>query len=99
LTRRQREVLQGLAEELTNKQIAQRLGMSQRIVFNHWAVLKQLLHVNTLAQAAAVGRMIGLCQPVSSEEGNLLFTIHNVDGGRSYSLPDLIEGEAAFFAV
>lgn len=68
LSERQREVLQCLAEGLTNKQIAMRLGMSQRTVFNHQLALKQSLQVNTLAQAAAVGTMLGLCQPVSSEE-------------------------------
>jgi len=71
LTRRQREVLQCLAEGLTNKQIARQLGMSQRTVFNHQMALKRLLRVNTLAQAAAVGTMMGLCQPVASEEGSL----------------------------
>ena len=65
LSRRQREVLQCLAEGLTNKQIARRLGMSPRTVFNHQLALKHSLQVNTLAQAAAVGTMLGLCQPVA----------------------------------
>ncbi len=65
LTRRQREVLQCLVEGLTNQQTAMRLGMSQRTVFNHQLALKQCLQVNTLAQAAAVGTMLGLCQPIA----------------------------------
>jgi DNA-binding NarL/FixJ family response regulator len=69
LSQRQREVLQCLVEGLTNKQIARRLGMSPRTVFNHQLALKQSLQVNTLAQAAAVGTMLGLCQPVSCERG------------------------------
>jgi DNA-binding NarL/FixJ family response regulator len=71
LSARQREVLQCLAEGLTNKQIAMRLGMSQRTVFNHQLALKHSLQVNTLAQAAAVGTMLGLCQPVASDKGNV----------------------------
>ena len=45
--------------------------MSQRTVFNHQMALKQSLGVHTLAQAAAVGTMMGLCQPVASEDRNL----------------------------
>ena len=71
LSLRQREVLQCLAEGLTNQQTAMRLGMSQRTVFNHQLALKHRLQVNTLAQAAAVGTMWGLCQPVTGEEGNV----------------------------
>lgn len=70
LSPRQLEVLQCLAEGLTNKQIARRLGMSERTVFNHQAALKESLGVSTLAQAAAVGTMLGLCQPVASGEEN-----------------------------
>jgi len=69
LSRRQCEVLQCLAEGLTNQQTAMRLGMSQRTVFNHQLALKHILQVNTLAQAAALGTMLGLCQPVSSVQG------------------------------
>ncbi|MDX9864595.1 MAG: LuxR C-terminal-related transcriptional regulator [Anaerolineaceae bacterium] len=69
LSRRQCEVLQCLAEGLTNKQIARRLGMSERTVFNHQLALKHSLQVNTLAQAAAVGTMLGLCQPVAGDKG------------------------------
>lgn len=67
LTPRQQEVLQCLAEGLTNKQISQRLGMSARTLFNHQTSLKESLHVNTLAQAAALGAVLGLCQPKSGD--------------------------------
>lgn len=71
LSRRQLAVLQCLAQGLTNKQIAKRLGMSERTVFNHQTAIKESLQVQTLAQAAAVGTMLGLCQPLASdEEGN-----------------------------
>ncbi|MCD4671313.1 MAG: LuxR C-terminal-related transcriptional regulator [Anaerolineaceae bacterium] len=71
LSPRQLEVLQCLVEGLNNKQIARRLGMSERTVFNHQAALKHSLRVNTLAQAAAVGTMLGLCQPTSCERGEV----------------------------
>ena len=71
LSARQLAVLQCLAQGMTNKQIARQLGMSERTVFNHQTALKESLGVSTLAQAAAVGTMLGLCQPLASgEEGN-----------------------------
>ena len=66
LSVRQLAVLQCLAQGMTNKQIARQLGMSERTVFNHQTALKESLGVSTLAQAAAVGTMLGLCQPLAS---------------------------------
>jgi DNA-binding CsgD family transcriptional regulator len=65
LSPRQLEVLQCLVEGLTNKQIARRLGMSARTVFNHQAALKDSLQASTLVQAAALGAVLGLCQPMT----------------------------------
>lgn len=50
LARRQREVLKGLVEGLTSRQIALRLGIQERTVFHHVASLKKLLNAGTRAE-------------------------------------------------
>jgi two-component system, LuxR family, response regulator FixJ len=50
LTSREREVLANIAEGLSNKQIAQLLGLSPRTVESHRANLFEKLEVNSLAQ-------------------------------------------------
>lgn len=56
LTARERQVLELLADRLTNRQIAQRLQRSERTVENHVAALLLKLGVATRADAAALVR-------------------------------------------
>lgn len=50
LARRQREVLKGLADGLTSRQMALRLGIQERTIFHHIASLKKLLNAGTRAE-------------------------------------------------
>jgi len=50
LARRQREVLKCLADGLTSRQTALRLGISERTVFHHIASLKKILGAGTRAE-------------------------------------------------
>lgn len=56
LTAREREVLELLAQQLSNRVIAERLHRSQRTVENHVAALLAKLGVATRADAAALAR-------------------------------------------
>lgn len=56
LARRQREVLKGLLDGLTTRQMALRLGIQERTVFHHIASLKKLLGANTRAELAHKAR-------------------------------------------
>jgi len=60
LSRRQRQVLQGLAEGLTTKEIAQRLGLKTRMVVRHAAALKRRIGTNTMAQSVGRAAALGL---------------------------------------
>ena len=51
LTRRQCEVMQALADGLTTRQAALKLGISQRAVLYHVASIKERLHASSLAHA------------------------------------------------
>ena len=53
LTRRQSEVLKGLADGLTTNQICLRLKISRRTVFLYVAELKALFHAQTRAELLA----------------------------------------------
>ena len=63
LTRRQQEVLQCLAEGLTTKQIALRLGLRPRTIALHVAGLKRSLGTTTRAQSVGRAAALGLCRP------------------------------------
>jgi pimeloyl-ACP methyl ester carboxylesterase/DNA-binding CsgD family transcriptional regulator len=60
LTRREREVLQILAEGLDNYAIAARLGISEKTVRNHVSVIFSKLEIKSRAQAVAFARDAGL---------------------------------------
>jgi DNA-binding CsgD family transcriptional regulator len=60
LTRREAEVLRLLAAELSNAQIAARLGLSDRTVDNHVAAILRKLGVRTRTEAAAQAARLGL---------------------------------------
>lgn len=53
LSKRQRQVLEGIAEGLTSKQIAARLGVGVRTVEFHVATLKNRFGTNTRAQSVS----------------------------------------------
>lgn len=63
LTPRQHDVLQCLAEGLTTKQIALRLGLRPRTIAMHVAALKQRLGTTTRAQSVGRAAALGLCKP------------------------------------
>jgi DNA-binding CsgD family transcriptional regulator len=63
LTPREQQTLQSLADGLTVKQIAARLGCSQRTVRSHIQRLAAKLGARTKEQSVAQGLMLGLCQP------------------------------------
>ena len=60
LTKREREVLQGLASGARNKEIAAELGTSVRTVRFHVENIYQKLHVHTRTQAARAAIERGL---------------------------------------
>jgi DNA-binding NarL/FixJ family response regulator len=55
LTRREHELLQLLAEGLSNRRIAERLGISTSTVKFHLAAVFEKLHVHTRSEAVAAG--------------------------------------------
>jgi len=69
LSRRQLQVLQGLTEGLTSKQIAERLGVTTRRVMMLIADLKARLGASTRAQIVGRGMAMGLCRPRSRGKG------------------------------
>jgi PAS domain S-box-containing protein len=60
LPARQREVLQGVAAGLLNKQIAYRLGIAEKTVKMHRALLLERLGVGTTAEAIRIAVEAGL---------------------------------------
>jgi DNA-binding NarL/FixJ family response regulator len=60
LTDREREILEQLADGLSNGQIAHRLGLSPKTVRNHMATICNKLQVVDRAQAALKARDAGL---------------------------------------
>ena len=67
LSRRQHQVLQGLTEGLTTKQIALRLGLRPRTVAMHIASLKKRLGAATRAQSVGRAAALGLCKLQQAE--------------------------------
>jgi DNA-binding NarL/FixJ family response regulator len=60
LPHRQREVLEGIARGLLNKQIAHRLGIAEKTVKMHRALLLERLGVPTSADAIRIAVEAGL---------------------------------------
>jgi DNA-binding NarL/FixJ family response regulator len=69
LTPRQIEVLQLVAEGLTNREIAERLGLSLRTVDRHVSDTLTRIDVPTRAAATAVGLSRGLIRPSAHGSG------------------------------
>jgi len=63
LTNREVEILQHVAAGLANKEIAARLGISERTVKNHLSNIMEKLHVNSRTQAAVYALRSGLVPP------------------------------------
>ncbi|MBB6694516.1 response regulator transcription factor [Cohnella xylanilytica] len=68
LTSAEREVLKRIAEEKTNKEIAQELAMSQRTVEHHMAAINRKLGVRTRIGAVARGYETGLLGSLNPNE-------------------------------
>ena len=60
LTRRERAVLEGIAEGLNNSQIAASLGLSEKTVRNHITRVFDKLYVEQRCQAIVLAREAGL---------------------------------------
>jgi DNA-binding NarL/FixJ family response regulator len=58
LSKRQRQVLKGLIEGKSNKEIAQALGIAEGTVKIHLAALFRLLRAANRAHAAALGKQL-----------------------------------------
>jgi two-component system, NarL family, response regulator LiaR len=63
LTQREAEILQHVTGGLANKEIAQRLQISERTVKNHLSNIMEKLHVNSRTQAAVYALRSGLVPP------------------------------------
>jgi DNA-binding CsgD family transcriptional regulator len=60
LSRRQRQVLQGMAEGLTDDQVALRLGLTRRTVSTHASRLKKRLGATSRAQVVGIAAALGM---------------------------------------
>ena len=63
LTQREMEILQCVTSGLANKEIANRLSISERTVKNHLSNIMEKLHVNSRTQAAVYALRRGLVPP------------------------------------
>jgi len=63
VTQREVEILQHVAAGLANKEIASRLGISERTVKNHLSNIMEKLQVNSRTQAAVYALKSGLVPP------------------------------------
>jgi DNA-binding CsgD family transcriptional regulator len=82
LSRRQCQVLQGLADGLTNKQIASRLGLHKRTVDMHIAAIKGRFGTSSRMQSVLRGAALGLCKikPESKGGPDIGYTRSSVRG-------------------
>jgi DNA-binding NarL/FixJ family response regulator len=63
LTGRETEILQHVTAGLANKEIAQKLDISERTVKNHLSNIMEKLHVNSRTQAAVYALRTGIVPP------------------------------------
>jgi len=63
LSKRQHQVLKLLSEGLSNKQIADKLDISVRMINLHLAAIKTKLGTKTNAQSVSKGTELGYCRP------------------------------------
>jgi len=63
LTSRETEILRLIAEQLTNPEVAEKLGLSEKTIRNNVSSIFTKLRVATRAQAIAVAREAGRSQP------------------------------------
>lgn len=63
LSSRKIAVLQCLAQGMTTRQIAARLGITRRTVYLHLAAIRQSLRAISTAEAVNRAAELGLCQP------------------------------------
>jgi len=63
LSKRQKQVLGLLSEGMTNKQIAHKLNLSQRMVNLHLSAIKSKLGTKTNAQSVSKGTALGYFRP------------------------------------
>ena len=63
LGQRQMAVLQCVAEGMTTRQVAARLGMSRRTVYMHLAAIRRSFSAISTAEAVRRAAELGLCQP------------------------------------
>lgn len=68
LSEREAEVLRLVAQGLANKEIAQRLGLSEHTVKSHLRNILDKLHLRSRAHAAAYAVQTGLVQEVKPEQ-------------------------------
>ena len=66
LGQRQMQVLQCVAQGMTTRQVAARLGMSRRTVYLHLAAIRHSLSAVSTAEAIQRAAELGLCQPPTS---------------------------------
>lgn len=70
LTHRQRQVLQGLMDGLTTRQIAARLGIQPRTVTSHVSMLKKVFGTKTRAQMVSKAAISGILRVRQWKEGS-----------------------------
>ena len=82
LSPRQRQVLQGLADGLTTRQIALRLGLHERTVDLHIAEIKRRFGTNSRMQSVLRGAALGLCKirPEAKTGADIEYTRRSVRG-------------------
>jgi len=68
LGQRQMQVLQCVAQGMTTRQVAARLGMSRRTVYLHLAAIRHSLSAVSTAEAIQRAAELGLCQPPVSDK-------------------------------
>ena len=82
-------MLQGLADGLTNRQIAARLGLHKRTVDLHIAAIKGRFGTSSRMQSVLRGAALGLCKirPESKAGADIGYTWPSARGPTSHARP------------